>query len=203
MGMLRHCLGEKGWELLHPIIQQRFDRSCQMGAGLYYRGTMHELRCAWLLCLVGRLILPFIRSPLVPFNGVDIPVNVHVYVSSNQEKIVKERVYYLRDRLPFALISSMQASKNGTILEHVGWGLGVELQLNEKNGGLEFVSKQYFWEVGRWCFRIPDFLTPGRAYILHSQLENPQEFGLHFEVRHPLFGVVFLQHGVFQEYWAR
>ena len=55
----------------------------------------------------------------------------------------------------------------------------------------------YFWALGRWRLRLPDWLTPGVLHVVHSD-EGQGRFRFRISVVHPLLGETFFQDGVFE-----
>ena len=46
--------------------------------------------------------------------------------------------------------------------------------------------------------KLLGYLTPGKTYLCHRN-NAPNQFDIRIEIRHPLFGLAFVQAGVFRE----
>ena len=92
----------------------------------------------------------------------------------------------------------MRESEQGEVLEYVGMGLGMKLLLHTQDGNLHFTSDGYFWDVFGIRIPLPALLTPGKTFLCHCN-DNPDQFNIHIEIKHPWFGTTFTQVGVFYE----
>lgn len=186
------------WQRLHPDIRRRFDKNPLPGKPLYYTGVLTELRCSRIGRLLGLITMPLIKGALIPFNDADFPVDIQVYSKPDCPSIFKQRIYRLNGRRPIQFTSWMEEGKAGEVLEFVGAGLGMKLRLQVDDGNLHFTSGGYFWQIGRWRVPLPGLLTPGKTFLWHRN-DNPQQFNIRIEIRHVLFGITFVQAGVFHE----
>ncbi|MYN40523.1 DUF4166 domain-containing protein [Duganella sp. FT109W] len=186
------------WRKLHPDIQARFDKNPLPGKPLYYTGTLSELSCSRVGRLLGYLSMPFVKGALMPYNDADFPVDIQVYSRDNCAWIFKERTYRLHARKPVMFTSYMAESPQGDVLEYVGMGLGMKLVLAVRDGNLHFESDGYFWQLFGLRIPLPDVLTPGKTFLRHRN-NSANQFDIHIEIRHPLFGTTFTQAGIFRE----
>ena len=90
----------------------------------------------------------------------------------------------------------MDTQKND-LLEYVGMGLGMALQTHVKNGNLYFESRYYFWDLFGLFIKLPDILSPGKPNNIHINMGDDR-FTIRIEIRHRLFGLMFIQAGEFQ-----
>jgi hypothetical protein len=195
--LFKKILGPQ-WQLLHPDIQARFDKNPLPGQPLRYQGRLSELRCSRLGRVLGFLTMPFIDGALMPYNDADFPVDIEVYSKAGSAAIFKQRIYRLNRRQPVKFTSFMAESEQGEVLEYVGMGLGMKLQLSVQDGNLHFESDGYFWDVLGVRIPLPGLLTPGKTYLCHRN-NSANQFDIRIEIRHALFGTTFTQAGVFRE----
>jgi hypothetical protein len=195
--LFKKILGPQ-WQLLHADIQARFDKNPLPGQPLRYQGRLSELRCSQLGRVLGYLSMPFIDGALMPYNDADFPVDIEVYSKVGSAAIFKQRIYRLNRRQPVKFTSFMAESEQGEVLEYVGMGLGMKLQLSVRGGNLHFESDGYFWDVLGVRIPLPGLLTPGKTYLCHRN-NSANQFDIRIEIRHALFGTTFTQAGVFRE----
>ena len=195
--LFKKILGSE-WLRLHPDIQARFDKNPLPGKPLRYRGELSELTCSRLGRVLGYLTMPLIDGALMPYNDANFPVDIEVYSKENCAAIFKQRIYRLNRRKPVQFTSYMAESSKGEVLEYVGMGLGMKLVLDVRDGNLHFESDGYFWDVFGVRIPLPAWLTPGKTFLCHRN-NNPAQFDIRIEIRHPLFGTTFTQAGVFRE----
>jgi len=195
--LFKKILGPQ-WQLLHADIQARFDKNPLPGQPLRYQGRLSELRCSQLGRVLGYLSMPFIDGALIPYHDADFPVDIEVYSKVGSAAIFKQRIYRLNRRKPVMFTSFMAESEKGEVLEYVGMGLGMKLQLSVRDGNLHFESDGYFWDVLGVRIPLPGLLTPGKTYLCHRN-NSANQFDIRIEIRHALFGTTFTQAGVFRE----
>ena len=195
--LFKKILGAE-WKKLHPDIQRRFDKNPLPGKPLFYSGSLSELSCSRIGKLLGHLTRPFIQGALIPYTDHDFPVHIQVYSSENCDHIFKQRNYCLHGRKPIQFTSYMRESERGEVLEYVGFGLGMKLVLDVREGNLYFTSDGYFWEVLGKRIPLPDWLTPGKTFLRHCN-DAPNAFNIRIEIIHPWFGLTFRQVGAFRE----
>jgi hypothetical protein len=195
--LFRKILGDE-WKQLHPDIQARFAKNPEVGAPLYYTGSLSELRCSWLGKIMGFITMPFIKGALIPYSDTHFPVDIQVYSKADCPFIFKQRIYRLHKHKPIQFTSYMRESEKGEVLEYVGAGLGMKLVLRVHEGNLYFTSDGYFWDLFGWRIPLPGILTPGKTFLCHRN-DNPNQFNIRIEIKHCLFGTTFTQVGIFHE----
>ena len=109
-----------------------------------------------------------------------------------------KRVYYFPDRVPVTVRSAKVMDRDNRLLEVVGGGFGMRLQLQERDRALHFISTRYFWEGLGFRIWLPDLLTPGIAHVVHSDIGGGR-FRFTITMTHALLGELFYQDGVFEE----
>lgn len=195
--LFKQTLGTE-WQKLHPDIRRRFDKNPEPGKRLHYTGTLSELRCSLPGKLMGLLTRPIVGGALIPVSDTDVPVDIQVYSLPGDPAIYKYRLYRLNRHQPVEFTSHMLGGENGEVLEYVGAGLGMTLDLRVEDGNLLFTSGRYFWQIFGRRVPLPGLFTPGKTRLVH-QNRGPDRFSIRIEIRHALFGLMFLQAGDFRE----
>jgi len=194
--LIKAAIGED-WNNLSESIQQRFETNPDTEAPLFYDGTMTEI----VTSPAGRVFAFFARligAPLLPYSGKNIPIKVKVYSQPDRQDIFKQRTYYFPGRKPVTVHSRMQLNQEDEFLECVGLGLAMQMHIYAEEGALHFESTNYQWEILGIKILLPLFLTPGKTHIKHTD-NTDGSFRVCITMRHPMFGVMFLQDGIFKE----
>jgi hypothetical protein len=184
-------LGPAAWARLPASVQSRFAVH-STAATITYCGAM-QVRAS----LAGRLLAQACRligTPLAPWTGEDVPVEVAVY--PDRGALVWDRTYRFAGRPPVMVSSRKIAAADGGLLEAVRGGLGMALTVTEEAGALHFRSRFYFLTLGSMRLAIPSLLTPGVAHVIHRDLGDGRfRFTLGFV--HPWLGETMFQDGEF------
>ncbi len=188
-------VGVPGWRRLAGDIRRRFSEKPEPGQPIRYAGVMHAVQCSLLGLLLAQCCR-LIGTPFAPYRGVDVPVGISLLYGGDAASIVWDREYRYAGRAPI-LVRSVKVSTPDGLLECVGHGLGMRLAVFERDGALHFLSQRYFWRLGGWTLRLPHLLSPGAAHVVHTDLGGGR-FRFTMDFRHPLFGSLFHQDGVFQ-----
>ncbi len=192
--LVRAALGPE-WCNLSDKTQKRFETDPD--TPVEYSGVMSEISASFagkLFALMGKLF----GSPLLLHSGIDIPIEVVVYKKPECADIFKKRTYYFPNRSPVIVETRMHLTKTGGFIEYADLGMGMMMNLNARNGVLYFYGQQYVLNIGIGLLPIPTWLSPGIAVVEHSDY-GVNQFRVRIEMRHPWFGVTFVQDGVFQE----
>lgn len=193
--VFRQLLGEAGWRRLHPEVRRRFGVEAE--ATHHYAGFMSELRLSrlgWLLAQACRLI----GTPLAPYRGRDVPVLARVHRDGRRGGTAWERFYCYPGRQPIRVASTKVYDEAAGLMEMVVGGLGMYLELSEREGAICFESRGYFWQVFGRRLPLPDLLTPGRTLVSHAEAGGGF-FRFTLEMTHPVFGETVFQTGLFSE----
>ncbi len=190
-------VGPEGWRRLPTLIRARF--ACGSAASdVTYAGSMQSVRCSragYLLAQLCRLV----GTPLAPFEGRDVPIEVRVHDDPQKGGIAWDRIYFFPGHAPVTVTSTKVFADDGAmLLECVGGGFGMRLSVFEQDRKLHFVSQSYFWRFAGISIRLPDWLTPGMAHVIHSDLGEGW-FRFEMTMQHRLLGETFYQDGTFKE----
>lgn len=92
--------------------------------------------------------------------------------------------------------SQMHYAGKNRLIETIGFGFGLTLQVTVDNGDLLYRSAGHFWRCGRFKLNIPDWLLLGSATIREHAVSN-DAFYLDFTLTHPLWGISYCYWGNF------
>lgn len=186
----------KSWHQLHPAVQRRFNRLPTLDKPIIYRGVMEEVACSkagWLFALLTKII----GNPLSPYQGKNIPMDVVLTTEPNKLGVYWCRTYYFPDHKPFS-VTSVKKDDGGRMMEMVGGGFGMFLDVYAENGELHFKSTRYFWKCLNWYVPLPHWLSPGETHVIHQDL-GEGHFRFTITMDHPILKRTFYQTGVFHE----
>lgn len=194
--LIKSALGQK-WSNLSDKTKCRFEADPSNEAPKHYSGNMSEVSCSKVGMLLA-YIARFVGGPLIPYSGRNVPIDVIVFKKPNDPAIYKKRTYYFQNRKPFTVQSKMLVNESGEFYEFAGFGLGMKMELNAKNDMLFFEGRKYCLKIGTLSITIPLFLSPGKAFIQHSDYGD-DAFQVHIEMQHPWFGLMYVQDGIFRD----
>ena len=192
---LKHQLGA-AWQNLHPNVQARFDREPADGETIIYTGVMQDIRrsrMGWLFASLTRLI----GNPLTPLAGKDIPMEVALSKHPGKPGVYWQRTYHYPGRKPYVVTSVKRESSAGEMLECVGGGFGMKLNVYAEDGELHFESYRYFWSCLGFTMPLPHWLSPGKTHVVHTDLGGG-DFRFTISMVHRQLGETFFQEGVFR-----
>jgi hypothetical protein len=193
----RTLLGAAAWSRLPPAVRRRFSARPAAGAAVTYAGEIVECRrtlagrlLAWLGLLVG--------GPLPLCDDVGVPAVVTVTEDGATGGQHWTRVYGRRRGFPQAIHSSKRFAGPTGLEEYLGCGLGIALRVRADAEALHFDSDHYFLTVGASRMRLPMWLGPGALTVSHVE-RGAGRFVFVLVLRHPLFGEIVRQAGLFHE----
>ena len=189
-------VGPGGWRRLPLAIRRRFGAHTKALQTEYY-GNMEIVRRSWLGYFLAQLSRPF-GAPVPPFAGTNIPTIVRLYEAPTKDGIVWERRYTFPNNRAMTIKSTKLFTETDGLLECVGGGLGMYLDVFEQDQKLHFVSRAYFWRRGRVTIPLPPWLTPGTTHVIHTD-EGNGWFRFTMTITHSFFGEVYFQDGLFKD----
>lgn len=187
---------KEDWFLLDPAIRERFERDPHEGEEIAYEGVMHTIRrskMGWLFANLTRAI----GNPLTPYQGADIPMDVILHKKSGHSGVYWKRIYRFPDKKPYVVSSVKKEGRNGEMMECVGGGFGMLLDIHGAGKALHFESTRYFWQIGRMRIPLPHWLSPGQTHVIHTDLGNG-DFMFTLSMTHLMLGETFFQEGTFR-----
>jgi hypothetical protein len=182
------------WSKIHPNIQKRFSQDPSYNRPISYSGAMSIVYCS----IFGKILAYITKrtGALQPYKGIDVPVDIIVSAQSGIEGVFKQRTYYFRNKKPFHFNSHM-VMRDGKLLEFVGGGFGMNIDIEVRDGDLHFFDGGYFLNVGRMRIPLPDLFSPGKTHLIHKNIDD-KSFEITININHRLFGKMFHQKGVFR-----
>jgi len=188
-------VGAAGWSRLPEAVRRRFARAPAKGEVVRYRGSMVVVEQSWwgfLLAQACRLI----GAPFAPYGGCDLPVTIALRGEADGG-VAWEREYRYPGGRTATVRSVKRVDSDGGLLECVGGGFGMKLDVCERRGALHFISRGYFWRLGPLRLPLPHLLSPGVARVTHADLGG-RAFRFEMTVEHAWLGLLFRQDGVFR-----
>jgi hypothetical protein len=186
----------KSWHRLHPNVQKRFNRLPTEDRPIHYEGIMEEVSCS----KAGQLfafLTKVIGNPLSPYQGQHIKMKVSLTSTANKPGVNWKRTYYFPGKDPFS-VTSTKKDDRGRMMEMVGGGFGMFLDVYAEHGELHFKSSRYFLKFMRWYMPLPHWLSPGETHVIHQDL-GEGNFRFTITMDHPVLKRTFYQTGIFHE----
>lgn len=190
--MMQKVLGED-WDLLPEVIQRHYrisdgQQSCLEGT-LTIDYPNAQLPMVWLIHLFGGLLL---------WRGQAAQVRVEKTVGASDGDVLDwHRTITYPDGRSDYFRSRMQFVAEHQVIETIGFGFGLLMDVVVDEGGLRYRSLGHFWQWRGWRLPIPDWLLLGSATISERALSE-DVFYLDFTIRHPLWGVSYCYRGDFR-----
>ncbi len=191
----RDLLGKKEWDKLHPEIKARF--SSGSNQAVVYKGVMSLVH----LSATGKILAQLCRligTPLALYSGKNVPMEVKVYPNRKLKGITWDRSYYYSSGTVNRVKSTKCIQEGIGLVEMVGFGFGMDLDVYQKGGALFFESNRFFLQIDNYKVPIPDLLSPGKTIVSQRALEG-NKFEFRLEVNHSILGRLFKQIGIFEE----
>lgn len=190
---LAALVGAAGWAQLPAAVQRRFGAA---HADTTYTGHM-ELRCS----RAGRLFAwasKCFGSPLTSINAVDVPATVRVS-DNGHGGVTWERLFDGGGEGGAQMVrSTKEIAPGGGLMERTDGGLSMSLDVFEEDGSLVFLSRRFWFVMGRLHMPLPAVLSPGVFRVTHTDLGRGL-FRFTLSIVHPWWGETFYQSGVFAD----
>ncbi len=196
----RALLGSSAWSGLPTAVRRRFSTRAQAGEAITYAGEIVECRRT----LFGRLVASLCRAiaaPLPLSDDIGVPAIVTVTEDGATGGQFWTRMYGRRRNFPQVIHSSKRFAGPTGLEEYLGCGFGIALIVSADGEALHFHSDHYFATVGPLRVRLPRWLEPGALTISHVD-RGSDEFAFVLALRHPWFGTIIQQTGLFRERFA-
>jgi hypothetical protein len=194
---LQSVLGNAAWARLPQTVRERFG---EPSVAVDYVGEFEVVRASWLGRLVA-LVCQLLGTPVVPRTGLRVPALVHV--GPTRSGVAWNREYRWPDGQPCLVRSTKIIDSCGGLVERLPARLCMPLTVYEQRGVLHFVSRGYYFDLGRRPdgrrikVRLRGLLSPGTTHVEHIDEANGW-FRFTMTVTHPLFGEMFYQTGRFK-----
>jgi hypothetical protein len=190
-------LGAEGWGRLPGPVRARFSKRLRPGLAVTYVGEIVESRRSWLGWLLAQLCR-LVGGPLPLQDVVGAPAVVTVTEDGCSGGQFWTRMYGRARGFPQVIHSSKRFAGETGLEEYLGCGLGIALVLEADDRALHFLSRHYFLALGGLRLPLPAWLAPGALRISHVDLGD-RAFAFVLVLRHPLFGELIHQTGVFRD----
>jgi len=193
----RDLLGEAWWRL-PAATRARFEGHEALYAGSM---TLHATAAGRWVTRLCKLV----GSPLPPPCERPLAATVRVEPDRATGGSRWTRCYdFPRTRVSVASVKAIDA--DGALVERLGCGIRMRLELRVRDGALCFDSAGYYVEFegvafggrryGAWRFALPSWFLPGRTCVAHHDLGGGL-FRFTMTIRHELLGELFHHDGVF------
>ncbi len=192
----RRLIGAQ-WDALPAAIQRRFVRHLSTNASIAYRGEVLSCtisRMGWWLAQIARLI----GAPLPLGEDVGVAATVSVTGDADGSSQHWTRQYGRLGQGPQVIHSTKRFAGPTGIEEYLGYGIGIALNLRVADNVLLFESNHMFVAIGRVRLRLPDWLTPGRLTVAHTDM-GAGRFAFTLDLTHPRFGTLMHQVALFAD----
>jgi hypothetical protein len=193
----RGLLGATAWSCLPPTVRRRFSTRARAGEAITYAGEIVECRRT----LLGKLVAELCRligGPLPLSDDVGVPAIVTVTEDGTSGGQFWTRMYGRTRGFPQVIHSSKRFAGPTGLEEYLGRGFGIALTVSADNHALHFHNDHYFLRFGPMQFRLPRWLEPGQLTISHVD-RGDGEFAFVLALRHPWFGLIIQQTGLFHQ----
>jgi hypothetical protein len=193
----RTLLGAPAWARLPQAIRERFSKRLRAGAAVTYVGEIVESRRTWLGSLFAQLCR-LIGGPLPLYDDIAVPAVVTVTEDAATGGQFWTRIYGQTRGFPQVIHSSKRFAGPTGLEEYLGCGFGIALAVSSDDQALHFHSDHYFACLGCLRLHVPRWLAPGGLTISHID-RGEGWFAFVLTLRHPLFGEIVSQTGLFRE----
>lgn len=189
LSLLQKVLGDD-WHKLPGVLQNHYQiadgRQSRLEGIMEIHYPKYLFPIVWLIHLFGGLVL---------WRGS--AVRVEVDKSADGELLNWRRTLTYPDGRIDYFGSQMQYAAKNQLVETIGFGFGLRLNVTVNDGDLLYRGNGHFWRCGNFQVNIPDWLLLGSASISEHAL-SPDEFYLDFSLKHPLLGVAYYYRGNFR-----
>ena len=187
-------IGADSWSRLHPAIRRRF-ATAHASKPVVYTGNMRFERSA--IGLAFAVVSRALGGPLPDLRLTNCPVSVAVSRDTRGGVVWDRSITHATGKTR-TIRSVKRMAANGHLMECVRGGLGMVLDVYERERALVFASRRYFFAFGSVHVPIPNLLTPGRCTVTHADA-GPGRFRFTLTMSHALWGETFRQTGVFED----
>ncbi len=194
----RALLGADAWSRLPDSVRKRFSKRLTDQRAAIYAGEIVETRMSrlgWLLAQAMR----FIGGPLPLHRDAEVPATVSVTEDTPSNGQFWTRVYGQRRGFPQVIHSSKRFQGPTGLEEYVGYGVGMALTIHADAYAIHFRSDHYFLQLLGRRLRLPNWFSPGTVTVSHIDFGAGQ-FAFVLDLRHPRFGELVYQRGVFRDW---
>jgi Domain of unknown function (DUF4166) len=193
----RALMRAEDWASLPAPIRRRFSKRLANGATALYAGEVLETtmsRVGWLWAQLLRLI----GGPLPLMRNRHVPAVVAVTEDHASRGQIWTRLYGRPGGFAQVVHSCKRFAGPTGLEEYVGYGIGMTLTVEAREGALIFRSRDYFVELFGRRWLLPTWLAPGDTIVTHAELPDGR-FSFTLQLIHPRLGHMIRQMGMFRE----
>jgi len=193
ISLMQRALGDD-WAALPPVIQRHYQITAPQQA-ITVTGNMNIDYPYWLTPAIKLLRL---FGALVDLKGEGLAVQVKKWRQTDPSILYWQRHIQAADNGKQCVFASRMAwQQDHELIESVGMGFGIRLQLSVEQGKLVYQSRGHLLKLGPLTLPIPDSLLLGHALITEQALSE-DTFQLNFKITHPLWGKTYYYGGIFE-----
>lgn len=194
-------LGADAWRHLPEAVRARFASHDAVWTGTL---TLEASRCGlWVVRL-----LRLVGAPLAPVSTEPVSATVRIEPDPATGGGRWTRCYHF----PGGTIEARSVKcvePGGGLVERLGMGLYMRLELRADRDSLHFVSTGYYFEIpvpwprggqlhrAHLRLRLPSWWLPGETHVVHRELGHGR-FRFTMTIRHKLLGEILRHDGVFR-----
>lgn len=190
--LIQRVLGDN-WHQLPEVIQRHYQLDNYIQTDSVVAGIM---QIHYPLVIKPILFIARLLGALIDLRGSNMQVSVRKWVTQDSETLHWKRTIKEPDGRTIIFASRMEYQQDNQLIEYVGFGFGIRLQLSVEDGRLVYRSVGHLCKTPWFTIPIPDVLFLGHAVIIETALSDT-EFELDFTIRHPLWGETYYYGGIF------
>ncbi len=194
----RELLGQEAWMQLPEAVRRRFGKRLAGGASVTYRGRVVAME----MSLAGKILAQAARLIGAPLPHDATCLNQPAVVVVTEDTATNGQFWirqYGRARgFPQVIHSSKRFTGPTGLEEYLGYGIGMALKTEVRNGALLFKSDHYVLQVFGRRIRLPRILSPGALVIGHHDLGDGR-FLFSLDLTNRLFGRLIRQDALFHD----
>lgn len=193
LSLMEKVLGES-WQSLPAVIQKHYQLYPSQNTRNVVIGQFF-VDFPWFINPLLKAIRLF--GGLIDLKGKDMTARVEKWVQPDLPDVLFwRRQITLPSGKSILFSSRMEYQQANEIIEYIGCGFGLHLNVTVEDGKLVYRSNGHLWQCGRFRLPIPDALVLGHATIIETALSDNQ-FALDFRIEHPVCGLTYHYGGVF------
>ena len=190
--LMERALGND-WHALPTVIQRHYQLSQSGNISSAVHGTMYVKYPIFAKPMV---LLARLMGALLDIKSKDLEATVNKWITPDSPTLFWRREIQSPNGKTTIFASQMEYQGDNELIEFVGFGFGIRLNISVENGQLIYLSNGHLWRCGLFTIPIPDVLFLGHATIIEKPIDK-EHFELDFKIVHPLFGLTYQYGGLF------
>ena len=194
ISLMQKILGDD-WSNLPSVIQRHYQLQSDQQTANVVAGTMHVRYPKFVRPM---LFLTRLIGGLIDLQGYQLAARVEKWLDIEQpDTLFWKRTIQAPDGKATVFASRMTYQQDNELIEYVGGGFGLYLNVTVENNKLIYKSNGHLWQIGKLRIPIPDVLFLGHATIIETAISK-NHFELDFRIKHPFFGETYNYGGIFE-----